>query len=182
MGTGHFPDESLKFVADAIRGVPGDLAEVGVYTGALFVRLCGLAAATGRIAHAFDSFVGMAEPGPHDSATYPAGRLSAGGAAAFDAILRQAGCGSYQLHPGFVPTCFDGVGGTFAFGYIDLDHYAPTVAAADWLWPRVAPGGLLAFDDYFPGDGGASRAVDEFLAAHAAGRVWFDNNQVIVRK
>jgi len=37
---------------------------------------------------------------------------------------------------------------TFRFCHIDVDVYQSAKEIADWLWPRLVPGGLVVYDDY----------------------------------
>jgi O-methyltransferase len=52
----------------------------------------------------------------------------------------------------------------FRFAHIDLDLYSSTVAALEYVWPRLVEGGVLLLDDYgcslFPG---VKKAVDTFF-------------------
>jgi hypothetical protein len=58
-----------------------------------------------------------------------------------------------------------------SLAYIDFDLYEPCQAALRFLGPRMATGGIIAFDealtDFFPGEGIALR---EFLEDHANAR------------
>ncbi len=76
--------------------------------------------------------------------------------------------GFVDLHKGWMPQVFDGVeAGSIAFASIDVDLYEPTLASLAYVYPRLAPGGAIFFDDYgyatFPG---AKVAVDEYLHDH----------------
>ena len=57
----------------------------------------------------------------------------------------------------------------FSFVYFDLDLYRPTLECLRLLWNKIAPGGVVVFDEYafaeFPGE---SQAVDEFFASTGA--------------
>lgn len=111
-----------------------------------------------------DSFEGMAEPTEHDFVDgvtrYPKGRL----ACPMDRVRQEVP--SAVLIKGFVPEILADVpDGPFAFAHVDPDHYAPTVAALEWLDSRMMPGGVLVADDYFPNlDALASKAIKEFAA------------------
>lgn len=156
---------SGKFLALVAPAIPkaGDLAEFGVFNGASLLRLH--AALPGRVIHAFDSFCGMDVPGPKDSPSYPRGRFDVGGPDEFMRHVRSVSPGLLILHVGFIPESLEGVGPLdLAFAHLDLDHYAPTLAAARWAWDRLVPLGVMAFHDYFtPEHGGASTAAFEFL-------------------
>ena len=57
--------------------------------------------------------------------------------------------------------------GPFAFADVDMDHYAPTLAALEWLWDKMVPGGIIHADDHFPDrDWLASRAINEWTRDH----------------
>lgn len=208
MGTGYLPDDILGDVLNEVVHIPGDFAEIGVFQGALFKRLVAVAQVLRRKAHAFDSFVGMDEPSPRDFGKYPKGTLSSGGKDHFrrvilDSIERhrnlarsgQQDVGVYvdnirddvfELWDGYVPECLHKCPiNQFSFIYIDLDHHDPTLQAIEWAWPRLAPGGILGFDDYFPGrDRLASPPIDAFLDQRYAQLrlIHFNNNQLFVRK
>ncbi len=183
---GAWDSRRLAVWAGELIAVPGDFAEVGAYKGQSFAHLARLAAAHGRTAHAFDSFLGMADPGPRDGPVYPRGRLSVGGLAAFARRMDAASvpAGSYYLHGGYVPDCFRGAAALhLALCIVDLDHYEPTVQAIAWAWEHLSPGGYLCLDDYFPGrDTYASGAIGEWLAAEPRDVVWHCNAQLVARR
>jgi hypothetical protein len=53
---------------------------------------------------------------------------------------------------------------------LDADWYESTLVCLKYLYPQVAPGGVVIIDDYEPWDG-CARAVHEFLFMHASGGV-----------
>jgi hypothetical protein len=185
-GRWHYSD--LKWMAKAVRDVPGDFAEVGVFRGDAFQKVAALAADQQRLAHAFDSFAGMGEPGPEDGTQFPQGKFDIGGPDAFAARMDAAGVDRawYRLWAGFVPACFELAPPAlrFAFVILDLDHYRPTAIALQWLAPRIHPGGLLALDDFVPGEQGiATKAIREFMAGNRDfEQVAFINHQLTLRK
>ena len=77
-------------------------------------------------------------------------------------------CSRATLIKGTVPEILDRLPpGPFAFASVDMDQYASTRAALEWVWPRMVPGGIVHVDDHFPGrDWLASRAINEFAAVH----------------
>lgn len=187
MGNGIWPDKTLNECVKLTEKIPGDYAEIGVYRARLFQRLARAARERGRHAHAFDSFYGLGGKGEHDGQGFENGALSVGGPDAFRAILDEAQVprDCYTLHHGYVPDCFKSYSGDgFALAFLDLDLYAPTVHALEWLWPRIRPGGILALDDVFPGRGTfAGRAVDEFQANTTGWKdVGFENSQLLLQK
>ncbi|MEK6290717.1 MAG: TylF/MycF/NovP-related O-methyltransferase, partial [Paraburkholderia tropica] len=55
--------------------------------------------------------------------------------------------------------------GQYAIVHIDCDLYVPMIAALEYFYPRMAPGGFILMHDY--GSlcwDGAEKAVDEFFA------------------
>lgn len=169
MGDGKLSDRDLARCLAETEHVPGDYAEAGVYRGHLFNRLAWAAHANRRTAHAFDSFAGMASPGPFDGEEYPAGALACN----VDDFLGRltAPRESFEIWPGYAPGCFRGFSRPLAFAYVDLDHHGPTAYAIGALWPLIQPGGILAFDDYFPGRGKlATPAIERFLLWARSGR------------
>jgi O-methyltransferase len=190
VGSGLISDSNLASITRTIAGVQGDFAEIGVFRAATFTRLVPIANDQGKTAHGFDSFIGMDEPTGRDGVKYPKGRLSVGGVENFRGIMRNAGFGDdeYQLWPGYVPDCFTDCspGLRFSLGLIDLDHYRPTLQSIEWFWPRLNPGGVVIFDDYFIGrDELASPAVNEFfsdLAMSDYRALALDNDQLFIQK
>jgi 2-polyprenyl-3-methyl-5-hydroxy-6-metoxy-1,4-benzoquinol methylase len=186
--SGVWNHEDLTDLAKMVVSIPGDFAEVGVFQGNAFRRLAELARDQKRLVHAYDSFIGMATPGEHDGTKYPKGRFDIGGPDAFRTLMRNHGLldDSYAVHAGYIPECLntEPQPTTIALAIVDLDHYAPTVAAIQWVWPRLAVGGIMALDDYFPGRIElASLAIDQWLNASGDVDILYLNNaQLIVRK
>lgn len=186
MGDGKLHQHDLLVALTAIAHAPGDIAEVGVYQGHLFKRLAVAAADTCRTAHAFDTFTGMAEPGPLDDAEgYAKGAMSPGGVEAFAAGLPITH--SWRLWPGEIPAGFarydaDPLTEPLAFAYVDVDHFTPTLVAAVWCWNNLVPGGVLGFDDWFPDRRGqAAGAIGWFLACVEPADRWeTDNRQLFL--
>ncbi len=185
-GSWHHAD--IEWLAGLAADVLGDFAEIGVFRGAAFRKVAALAYSQDRLAHAFDSFQGMAPPQAEDGDQYPAGKFDIGGSGTFVELMQEAGVprDAYRLWAGFVPECFKEVPDTlrFAFAILDLDHYQPTADGLKWLAPRMSPGGILALDDYIESyDKLASKAIKEFLGAKPDFDVIAQfNQQLILRK
>jgi Macrocin-O-methyltransferase (TylF) len=185
-GTWHHAD--IEWMAGKVRDIQGDFAEIGVFRGAAFSKLAASAAQQGKLAHAFDSFVGMDEPTAADGMHYPKGKFDIGGPEQFIRLMTKAAVTreSYQVWAGYVPACFAQAPDAlrFSLAILDLDHYRPTVESLDWLAPRVTDGGVLALDDFVPAhDQLATRAIREFLARDKHfKKIAFFNQQLILRK
>jgi len=51
---------------------------------------------------------------------------------------------------------------TFRLCHCDVDVYESARGVLDWVWPRLATGGVVVFDDYgFPACPGVTKLVDE---------------------
>jgi hypothetical protein len=185
---GFWHHADLEWMAQSVRHVPGEFAEIGVYRGAAFRMLVELAHGQGRMAHAFDSFRGMADPSPEDGEQYPRGKFDIGGPESFMKLMDEAEISRdhYRLWPGFIPSCFETfpAQSRFALVVIDVDHYQPTADSLHWAVPRMNRGGLLALDDYLPStDLLATKAIKEFLAsAYDFDRIAEFNQQLILRR
>jgi hypothetical protein len=156
-------------------GASGDVAEVGVWHGTTFMPMAELAHTDGRTIHAVDSFAGMAKPTAADGGTYPAGRYDVGGSATLRMLTKHYG-DTVSIHEGYVPDILAELDGCrFIFVHLDLDHYAPSLAALRFLWPRMAPGGILACHDYYPEvDRLCTKALKEWMAESDTA-IWAEN-------
>lgn len=175
--TGSVSLPALAPLLDRVRLVPGSFIEIGVFRGRTYRALLAAAASGARRCYAVDSFRGMAEPGPEDGSSYPAGKFDVGGTAALRRAVEQDGHADWScIIEGWVPAVFSDPqlsGILLAFAHVDLDHYQPTLDALRWLWPRMAHGGLIAVHDYFNSVAGLASgavrrfAVEEHLAIQA---------------
>lgn len=128
--------------------VPGDVAEFGVWHGTTFMPMAELARMYGKRIHAIDSFKGMAEGTERDGGRYGCGELSVGGSERFRQLTKPFG--NCDVHEGFIPWVFDGMEALrFCFVHIDLDQYAPTLAAMRYAWTKMEPGGIIMCHDWF---------------------------------
>jgi O-methyltransferase len=150
------------------EGVPGALAEAGVYQGwaSRFIHRL----APRRRYYLFDTFTG-----------FPPGDLEPGVAdtrfrdTSLAAVLRNIGdTTNVEPRPGRVPETFAGLEGErFAFVLLDMDLHRPTLSALAFFYPRLSPGGYLMVHDYHnpESDWGCKRAVDEFMTGKPEGMV-----------
>jgi O-methyltransferase len=165
--------------------LPGDLVECGVFRGGTaLLEARTLAAAeegTSRRLHLFDSFQGM-PGGVSPAESFRPGHLGRTSAAGVRRLL--AAYPFVQLHVGFIPDTFAGLGlGPVAWAHVDLDLYQATRDAIAFLYPRLVPGGFLIFDDYgFPSCPGARRAVDEAFAGRPEVPLCLPTGQCLVVK
>lgn len=159
--------------------VAGDVVECGVGRGTSFTALLLMAQAEGRgrAVWGFDSFEGFPPPSAED-ASWKARRQ---GDLRFGTPeqLTRAILGSqvderfFATHARLVPGFFEDslrhfTGDRIAFLHVDVDLYHSYTTCLTALYPMVAPGGVVAFDEYHdPTYPGARRAIDEYFGARA---------------
>lgn len=185
-----------------IKNVPGDLVECGVGEGyglCLLKHYADLNKRTGRI-WAFDSFAGFPPLSDQDrrgfifeeglkeyeqfTEAFVHTTLVNYGHAAADVAQR------FEFVKGFIPDTLKFYeGGPVAFCHLDLDIYEPYRDALAYFWGKMAPGGVIAFDEYLkPMDvvkwPGASKAIKEFVDANGLQIQWneLSNNPYLVKR
>ncbi len=169
-------------------GVPGDIAELGVYRGLGLMTWANLLEAycigdRTKTVFGFDNWTGFSGFSPKDGPQKENSGKTIGG---FDPSLFKhelENAISIYDRDRFVPwkpriKLIDGdietsvpkfvkknTGVRFSLIHFDCDLYLPTRAALEALWPLVVSGGIIIFDEYgihdWPGE---TAAVDEFLA------------------
>lgn len=163
---------SLYQETRAIRNVPGAIAECGCFRGLSATLIAATLVAMDRTSefHICDSFAGLSDLGPRDldGVTVVSPKARPGGFTAPEELVRSnlADFDFIDFHKGWIPEQFGALEDKrFALVHIDVDLYEPTRDAFAFFWPRMSPGGVVAFDDYgskrFPG---AKAAVDEIVA------------------
>jgi O-methyltransferase len=169
------------FTAVDVNGISGDYVEFGSW-GCNTLRhafhACEQFGAT-RHLWAFDSFEGLPpsdEPLDEHPALVPG--FGQGGVEAFHAtcagfaVPRHA----YTAVEGYYEDTLPPLGTDreprdIAIAYVDCNLYSSTVAVFEFLAPRLKPGMIVGFDDYFlwnrdSGVSGEREALHEFLDAH----------------
>lgn len=175
-------------------GVPGDIAECGVWAGGAVGLMHSASHRYGTIArtfHLFDSFEGLPQPSSLDvdvlddfrkmhpkldldEGTEPSKLIPIGACAApldqvielFDRVLK-AKSSEYVIHQGwFQETIAAAVSSIeqLAILRLDGDWYESTLVCLNGLYDKLAVGGFLILDDYGFFQG-CTRAVDEFLSS-----------------
>lgn len=171
-------------------GIPGDIAELGVFRGLGLMTWANLLEAycigdRTKTVYGFDNWEGFTELSPEDGKDEAQGQKIVGGfsphqyyqelidaIAIFDEdrfipwkprIKLEVG-NIEQVVPKF---CEDNPGIRFSLVHFDCDLYKPTKAALEVLWPRIQRGGVVIFDEYgIPEWPGETKAVDELLEKH----------------
>lgn len=136
--------------------IPGSIAELGVYRGALSQVLHALAPE--RRLYLFDTFEGFPN----------AGSDSRFRDTSLDFVKRVVGDSpNIIFRKGVFPETAIGLEGeVFAFVMLDADRFEATYAGLEFFYPRLGRGGYLFVHDYNSpeSDWGVSRAVNQFMA------------------
>jgi len=148
------------------RNVAGDCLEVGSYKGgtAKLISETILRHGMDCAFHAFDTFDGM----PNALAEDEAGFLNTFSDSSLEDVqtLLADNPNSF-VHQGIFPDCADEAvrGMTFRFAHIDVDIERSVLDCCAFVYPRLAAGGVMVFDDYGdPYCPGAARAADAYFA------------------
>ena len=150
----------LYSLMQQVTTTPGCAAEVGVYRGGTLLFLA--KTLLDRTVYGYDTFTGMPPEDP-DIDKHRAGEFANTSLGAVQQLLASENI--VKLRPGVFPDSASGeVDETFCFVHIDGDLYSTTLAALEFFYPRLAVGGILAFDDYeWPMCPGVSKAINEFM-------------------
>lgn len=161
-----------------IRDIDGDVVECGVGWGRSFYMLClcDRCFDKPRRYYGFDSFEGFPEPHPEDEPEHRAYARKGHYRTRQDAVLkflRNSGIdqafldSKMSLIPGFFEHTLEHYNGKqVAFLHLDVDLYQSYKETLEFFYPKIAPGGIIAFDEYqdtakYPG---AQKAIDEFFS------------------
>ena len=174
----------LQRLFQMIAQVEGSVVECGVGPGYSLAKLSILVREEGRGRQiwGFDSFEGFPDPSPEDRGTRDTRKGDWGSTSVghVHGILAHAGFDRHfvrqqvTLVKGFFEdTLHKYRGGPIAFLHVDVDLYQSYKTCLEELYPRVAPGGVVLFDEYlntldhlkWPG---AQKAIDEFLGENVS--------------
>ena len=145
-------------------GIPGDIAEIGVYRGNSAAVLAHYGRRHGRTVFLFDTYEGFEAK---DLTGMDAGRSTAFDDTSLDVVRQTVGDSAISYVKGYFPDTVtpDIARRQYAVVHLDCDLYAPIKAGLEFFYPRLSPGGLLIIHDYAnPCWDGPKQAVDEFLA------------------
>lgn len=172
--------EALVALYDRIENVPGDVVELGVGSGEslrCWVHMVVEHGGLWRRIWGYDTFAGFPKFAPEDGPLDPSLGKRVGGepeclprpATKSEVEASLPAGGDVLLVEGDIMSTLRlrGPRAPIALVFCDADTYGPTKTALDVLWSRLAPGGLMVFDEYglatWPGE---TRAVDDFLHAN----------------
>ncbi len=162
------------WAAEQALRVPGDFVECGVHTGILsgtIAHWTNFRALHDRRLWLLDTFDGLPDDQLSESerATglqkYNEEYRGADGLANIEAKFR--GFANVRVVPGAVPgTLAQVAADRVAYLSLDMNIALPEIAAAEFFWPRLSPGGIVLLDDYnWMAHVNQKRAFDAFAAA-----------------
>ncbi len=167
----------LVLALEAVKKIPGDMAEVGSFEG-VSAKLLAMTDRT-RTLHIFDTFEGLPTPSDKDSRGFYPGQYRAS-EAEVRSYLRDF---NVQIYKGFFPSTAGPISDkTFAFVHLDVDLYESTKACLDFFYPRMARGGIILTHDYAAREEGVYRAFGEFFAEKPEPVIELGGNQGMVVK
>lgn len=177
--------------------LPGARAECGTYRGATALLLAHAWKSRrpdfdGTGLYLIDSFVGTSESGTHDLIPV----RGADGTTMREAFFQVAKAGltpelvrgyftefpHVSICAGWIPDVFNTVPEqAWSFVHLDVTLYEPTLAALEYFYPRLTPGGVIVCDGsiFCPG---AKKAWDEFCAQRNLPFIVLGNRESILIK
>jgi O-methyltransferase len=169
----------LATLAESVKKIPGDIAEVGTFQGAS----AGLIASSSeKTLYVFDTFEGL--PEPEDSEKDQGSWAKKGSfSASFEGVksyLHQ--WPSIKINKGVFPASASALGDLrFAFVHLDVDLYRGTLDSLGWFYQRMSPGGIILSHDYNV-CAGVKQAFEEFFADRQEVVIELPTNQCMVVK
>jgi len=150
----------IHAIVAGMRGMEGDIAEVGVYEGSSTRTIC--EAKGDKRLHVCDTFTGLPDPTAEDGGVETKGCYACG----LDGIREYlTGFPAVEYHVGFCPDSIRGKldDTKFCFVHLDVDLYSSTKQCLEYFFPRMVPGGILVSHDYSVLQG-VRQAFGEFTA------------------
>lgn len=146
------------------KKLSGHLLEVGVWRGGSGVLMAAQAKRCGIQEQVIlcDTFAGLVNVGPQDEGLYRGGEYAAPKQAA-EQLARGLGLDNVRLLEGVFPQASAHAIAelTFRLCHIDVDVYQSAKDTLEWVWPRLAVGGVVVYDDYGFGCIGVRKHVEE---------------------
>jgi O-methyltransferase len=112
---------------------------------------------------AADTFKGVAKAGRHDP-VYSGGEHADASEDLVKRLFDRSGCSNVRVLSGVFPDETGAVVAqrSFRMCHVDVDVYESARDTFEWVWPRLARGGVVVFDDYgFVKCPGVTRFVNE---------------------
>lgn len=154
------PSEACQIMSaiDAVKKIPGDMAELGVARGASAKMM--MRCAPERALHLFDTFDGIPEPSAKDSRRFKHHQYRF----TLEEVRSYLNGENLHFYKGLFPQSAEGLSDKrFAFVHLDADLYESTKAGLEWFYPRLNKGGILICHD-FDTSVGVNLAFEEYFA------------------
>lgn len=148
-----------------VAHLSGDVLEVGTWRGGTGCLLGVRARDLGLESEVFlcDTFAGVVKTGGADR-SYSGGEHADTSVPVVEDLAGRLGLANIRILTGIFPddTADRVADRTFRFCHIDVDVYQSGKDVLAWVWPRLARGGIVVFDDFgFASTTGITKLVDE---------------------
>ena len=182
------------WAASCASRIDGDFVECGVNRGFLSSAIMALLDwdRTGKTFFLLDTFTGIDERlvSPEEMSDGMLGRNAQHLSSGFyttevDTVRRNfAEWHNVKIVVGSIPdTLSDVTSSTIAFLHLDLNCSLPEVAAAEALWDRISPGGIILLDDYaYAGYRSQKLAMDRFAESRKVSILSLPTGQGLIVK
>lgn len=173
-------------IAAQIGHLPGDYLEVGVWrggTGCLVAEMARQRDPAGRV-YLCDTFRGVANATDHDP-EYSGGEHSDTSRGIVEQLVARMDLPNVEILQGIFPeeTAKRVADRRFKYCHVDVDVYLSAKNVAEWVWPRLTPGGVVVFDDYgFQATSGVTKYVNETAGASDRRTIYNLNGHAVVIK
>jgi len=163
--------------------VPGEMAEVGAFTGGS-ARLIAKTVPSKKL-HVYDTFEGMGQVFDKDKDGAGFETEFSGIPGLFELAKRvNNDCPNVKIYKGLFPDTVKGLPDKkYAFVHADADVYKSTKDICEYYYPRLSVGAVMIFDDYgYIGAPGCKQAVNEFFADRPESPSVLTTGQAVVIK
>jgi len=161
----HLRCYELWHLLGQTEGLEGDILEVGAWRGGTGGLLASRARDLEFSSTVFlcDTFTGVVKTGKEDK-SYSGGEHSDTSVPVVEGLMKRLKVDNVSILRGIFPEdTGDSIADrTFRFCHIDVDVYQSGKGVLDWVWPRLAIGAIVVFDDFgFPSTRGIAQLVHE---------------------
>lgn len=150
----------------ALKNVPGNVLDVGVYRGGTFIRLASLLKDIFPEFRAIgiDTFTG--HPYTDNHPVHPVGKYSDVDMHKLQEFIDQKNLDNIELHKGKIEEIFESLNlKNISFAHIDCDLYIPVKFCAQYIPSVMNKRGVIYFDDFgHEHCPGATRAIKEVFS------------------
>ncbi len=173
-------------IAQAVKNVPGDMAELGVYKGGTAHIILEATRGTDKKLFLFDTFEGLPPTGvlsiEKDNIENKDSFSNNSVELVKEFLSQKSDIKRVIFKEGFFPQTTHGLeNNKFSLAYLDADLYQSMKDGLEFFYPRMNKGGIIIIDDYqsqcWPG---TTQAVHEFRDSHNTSVIMTQRNQCII--